>query len=443
MFTLEIAFKEGASQPEMLLLRRPQGLIGASDYAHVVIEDMQSLGYQLRVIRDLGRRIICRTSRSGEEVVCPEGLDATYENQAFLDLGPVQINVTALDFDLALKDSEPPDKAGVRILRRACSFASPLFPAVVVRGNPAMVISFSQDQPIFIGRSKHCGLRLDSADISGKHARIGYENGEFWIEDLGSTNGTYVNQQQISGRTSIVPGTPIVLGREVTITGVVSEDQIIRAFDARPETARKAPEKGVAYPVLFSVSEVARPAKLIIGPGCSVALGRDPSCEMWLGAPHVSRRHCTISYNNNGALIITDSSTNGTAYDEGLLKKGESLELGNTPRVLDFGGGVTVAICFNDDQERDFILSNGSPWTFTSMVRKNAPEKKRTSHGGAHEVVEGERKESVSMGVVKQLVVDYRGGSLAGRIVMLAVISGISMILIILISLLLPVFSRL
>ena len=43
MFALEISFQDGASQPEMILIRRPQALIGSSEYAHVVIEDMKEI----------------------------------------------------------------------------------------------------------------------------------------------------------------------------------------------------------------------------------------------------------------------------------------------------------------------------------------------------------------------------------------------------------------
>ena len=50
MFALEISFKDGVSQPETILMRRPQALVGASDYAHVVIEDMKTLDYQLRLV---------------------------------------------------------------------------------------------------------------------------------------------------------------------------------------------------------------------------------------------------------------------------------------------------------------------------------------------------------------------------------------------------------
>ncbi len=364
MFALEISFQDGVSQPEMIFLRRPQALVGASDYAHVFLEDMKDLNFQLRFLRDLGRKFRCRAVGSKDDAGLAKKYEGVYDGSTTIDLGPVRIAVSALDCDLSLKDNETPDRAGVRVLRQACAAASPLFPAVVVRGNTPLVMSFVPDQPIYIGRSKVCALRLDSADISARHARMGYEGGEFWVEDLGSTNGTFINQQQIAGRVTVPAGTPVSLGREISVLGVTSEDQIERASSVPSEVARPVATVEHKYPVLLAISEVARPARVILQPGGSVKLGRDPSSDMWLGAPHVSRHHCSVSMTRNGAVSITDHSTNGTAYDKGVLHRGEILEVGVEPTVLDFGGSLTVALCFDAEHEKTFASSHGSPHAF-------------------------------------------------------------------------------
>ena len=365
MFALEISFQDGASPAEVLFIRRPQSLIGSSDDAHVVIEDMAEMNLQLRLARDVGRKFRCKPVSSPEDQHSLQLFEGTYEGEADIDLGKVKLHITALDSDLLLKENEPPDRAGVRILRQACSAPSPLFPAVLVRGSPPLVVSFVPDQPIFIGRAKPCGLRLDASDISAKHARVGFESGEFWIEDLGSTNGTFIDQQQISGRMSVSAGQPIVLGKEITIVGVASVEQLERASKASAEPARKSNLPDRRYPVLLSVSEVARPARFAVPIGATITVGRDPNCDIWLGAPHVSRKHCLIAHNLSGTMAVTDVSTNGTAYDGGILAKGDVLEVANQPKVLDFGGGVTLAVCHNEQQERQFTASMGSPWTFT------------------------------------------------------------------------------
>jgi pSer/pThr/pTyr-binding forkhead associated (FHA) protein len=368
MFALEISFTDGVSQPEMILVRRPQALFGASDYSHVVLEDMASLGYQLRVVRDLGRKFRCKPIASSDNVQIPSLLEGVYEGDTSLDLGPVRLAITALDIDLLLKESEPPDRAGVRVLRHVCSSESPKFPSIVVPGVDPVVVSFSPDQPVYIGRSSQCEVRLDSSDVSAKHARMGYESGAFWVEDLGSTNGTFLDQQQISGRARVEVGQPVMLGREIAVLGVTSEDQIHTAASSSDIESRRAPVIEQNYPVLISVSEVARPARVVVPHGGSMTIGRDPGSDMWLGAPHISRQHLVAEMSKTGELSITDHSTNGTMHDSGRLAKGDVIRGGSTPRVFNFGGAITVGLCFDEEQESAFIATQGAPNTFSGVV---------------------------------------------------------------------------
>jgi pSer/pThr/pTyr-binding forkhead associated (FHA) protein len=184
------------------------------------------------------------------------------------------------------------------------------------------------------------------------------------VEDLGSTNGTFVNQQQISGRVNVAPGVPISLGREVSLVGVTSQEQLMRAAatSQNKNVAPVAQEK--KYPVLVSLSESARPARIVLVPGAKFSLGRDPASDMWLGAPHISRSHCVVEMTKSGVVRITDQSTNGTAYDKGMLRKNETAESSDRPYVLDFGGSVTVAVCFSEGDEKNFVASGGVPHTF-------------------------------------------------------------------------------
>ncbi|RIL09923.1 MAG: hypothetical protein DCC75_05490 [Proteobacteria bacterium] len=207
-------------------------------------------------------------------------------------------------------------------------------------------------------------MRLDFPEVSSKHARLGFESGKFWVEDLGSTNGTFIGGQQVSGRVNVEPLQPITLGREVTILGVANEEQLARAIGGQREIERKPAVQEKRFPALISVSEVARPARFLLAPGATVTVGRDPGCDLWLGAPHISRNHCSITFSKTGNLILTDTSTNGTAHDGGILRRGDTLDIKN-PKVLDFGGGVTVAICFKLEDERQFAASSGSIWSFT------------------------------------------------------------------------------
>jgi hypothetical protein len=64
-----------------------------------------------------------------------------------------------------------------------------------------------------IGRSNACQIRLDDTYISQVHARISNRNGSWVVEDMGSTNGTYLNQRKVTVPTEISAGDRIRVGK--------------------------------------------------------------------------------------------------------------------------------------------------------------------------------------------------------------------------------------
>ena len=68
------------------------------------------------------------------------------------------------------------------------------------------------DEGVTIGRSEDCDLRLYDTYLSSRHARLANDSGDLSIEDLGSTNGTYVNQELIKGRVHLERGDIVQVG---------------------------------------------------------------------------------------------------------------------------------------------------------------------------------------------------------------------------------------
>jgi pSer/pThr/pTyr-binding forkhead associated (FHA) protein len=134
---------------------------------------------------------------------------------------------------------------------------------------------------------------------------------------------------------------------DLTIAGVVSGDQIVKASSWSAPEGEGAP----TYPVLVAVSDFVRPSRITLVSGVPIHIGRDPSSELWVGAPHVSRRHAIIQFDTNGEVKVTNISSNGLGYGEGVLQADESLTLRDQPMVFDFGGGLTVALCFTAEEE--------------------------------------------------------------------------------------------
>jgi pSer/pThr/pTyr-binding forkhead associated (FHA) protein len=58
--------------------------------------------------------------------------------------------------------------------------------------------SYELGEEITLGRSPGCAVPLeDDTFVSSVHARLFYRGGEYWIEDLGSTNGTWLNDERL------------------------------------------------------------------------------------------------------------------------------------------------------------------------------------------------------------------------------------------------------
>ncbi len=71
------------------------------------------------------------------------------------------------------------------------------------------------DQTILIGRADDSTLVLTDDFASSRHARLTQREGQWYVEDLGSTNGTYLDQQRVQGPLAVAPGQPIRIGATV------------------------------------------------------------------------------------------------------------------------------------------------------------------------------------------------------------------------------------
>jgi pSer/pThr/pTyr-binding forkhead associated (FHA) protein len=69
------------------------------------------------------------------------------------------------------------------------------------------------DAPVTLGRAQDSTIVLDDDYVSTRHARIYPQDGQWLVEDLGSTNGTYLERQKVSGPTPVKIGVPIRIGK--------------------------------------------------------------------------------------------------------------------------------------------------------------------------------------------------------------------------------------
>ncbi|HWC13588.1 MAG TPA: FHA domain-containing protein [Actinomycetota bacterium] len=87
--------------------------------------------------------------------------------------------------------------------------------AAIVEGGSTSGKNFDLDQELTIGRADKCHVVLDDTYVSQVHARIFARNGSYYIEDLGSTNGTYLNRKRVAGATELQRGDRVKIGKTV------------------------------------------------------------------------------------------------------------------------------------------------------------------------------------------------------------------------------------
>lgn len=66
---------------------------------------------------------------------------------------------------------------------------------------------------VMIGRAPSCTLVLDDDYSSQRHARLYEHAGQWFVEDLGSTNGTFVGRERITEPTAVGPGSQLRVGQ--------------------------------------------------------------------------------------------------------------------------------------------------------------------------------------------------------------------------------------
>jgi hypothetical protein len=65
---------------------------------------------------------------------------------------------------------------------------------------------------VILGREAGCDFPLDDKTISSRHARLSYHHQQWWLEDLASTNGTFLNDEAITTPVVITHGDELRLG---------------------------------------------------------------------------------------------------------------------------------------------------------------------------------------------------------------------------------------
>ena len=85
----------------------------------------------------------------------------------------------------------------------------------VVQGSNTGISADLASAPVLIGRGNDAAIRLDDDYVSTRHARIVASGDQWYVEDLGSTNGTYLGSQRITQPMPIGLGSQVRIGKTI------------------------------------------------------------------------------------------------------------------------------------------------------------------------------------------------------------------------------------
>ena len=88
---------------------------------------------------------------------------------------------------------------------------------------PGKVFELNKSE-IYIGRDVSNDIVVNDSEISRKHARMIMQAGGYILEDLGSTNGTFVSGQRLMGPHGLRPGEVVMLGENITLAFEIGYD---------------------------------------------------------------------------------------------------------------------------------------------------------------------------------------------------------------------------
>jgi len=91
-------------------------------------------------------------------------------------------------------------------------------------GDSTLEFNF-RTREVFIGRESSCDVRLDDLTVSGRHARLVYQKGHWFVEDLQSRNGTFLNREPVLSQVVLADGDELRVG-QVIIQIAIGDRQI-------------------------------------------------------------------------------------------------------------------------------------------------------------------------------------------------------------------------
>ncbi len=227
-----------------------------------------------------------------------------------------------------------------------------------------------------IGRDSTVDITFASPGVSRRHARVLREGDTYVVEDLGSSNGTFVNGTRLTGRQILKSGDEIRLGQAVTITY-----EAPLPANAGKTMAQSAPDMSISgmqtmigeEPALSAAMTSAPPQLVITVAGGSsrshtltrpvLTIGRTEDNDIVIPSGIVSHQHARLEKVTGGyQLSLVAEAKNPILFEGRPLEGVRLLRHGDTLRIGSLDPGMMVTMTYNSpshaaqEEERDIVF---------------------------------------------------------------------------------------
>lgn len=122
-----------------------------------------------------------------------------------------------------------------------------------------------------IGREASNPIAINDAEISRKHSQLVAQGGKYVLTDLGSTNGTFVNGQRLTGQHVLQPGEVISLGEQISLLfeAITVVDPNATMLSSKPPVIAPRPQPQVQVqpqPVAYAGQSPVGPPPVYVAP---------------------------------------------------------------------------------------------------------------------------------------------------------------------------------
>jgi len=215
---------------------------------------------------------------------------------------------------------------------------------------------------IIIGRDPNVDLSIPSPSISRRHARLMREGDGYTLEDLGSSNGTFLNDEQLVQRRSLKSGDHIRLGRAVTLTYEAPTALKETVIPGSPAMSVNVMQTELEQSINFDESKAAPPKLLVsIAGGSSqtysltrpiLTIGRVDGNDIVISSPIVSGQHARLERVNGGyQLVVASQAKNPVLFEGRPLDSSHLLQHGDIMRIGGLDPGMMVTLTYQAPSE--------------------------------------------------------------------------------------------